>query len=124
MRWLSADHADHISFMCLDDNTLTQEHLIEPSTQGGEANEAFGSDVLDHEADLVHVGCQHHSRPAFAAPADQAADVVLLDLPQALQETTHHFADLRFITRDAVGLGQDLQQPLQIIAHRLPPDSS
>jgi hypothetical protein len=92
----------------LDDDLLAQEHLVPPTAQGNELEESFLGDVMDHEANLVHVAGEHHPRPALSLTADQAADAVLLDGAQGLQVTPHESADLGLVPWDAMRFGKFL----------------
>ncbi len=96
VRRRAADHAGRSPLRGLDGDRVAQHHLVEPAAERGEPDEALVGDVLDHEADLVHVGRQHDAgRFALAGLlADQAPQVVRLELADARQARADEGADL------------------------------
>ncbi len=112
VRRLGADDANHIALAGLDDHALPEQHLVEPAAQRQELDEAILGDVLDHEADLVHVPGEHHPRRFGRARlvADHAADLILGERAQRFQVFTHHGPDRGFISGHARRFGQFFQE--------------
>jgi len=55
----AADDAGDVALGGHDGDALAKHDLLPPAAQGGEFEVAFLGDVLDHEADFVHVAGEH-----------------------------------------------------------------
>jgi len=93
------------AFLGVDQDPLVQQcGVIEPA-DGGELQETVLVDVLDHEADFVHVGGKHHRGLSLAFPGDEVAQAVGCDLVAALLELGFHdLAHVFLGAGDPVGL--------------------
>jgi hypothetical protein len=70
---LLVDGADHAVG---EDHALGNDVIEVDAADVGEAEEAVGVDVADHEADLVHMGGDHHLGSLAPLDGDQVAQGV------------------------------------------------
>ena len=108
----SADYARRV--IPANDNLLAQQVTVIDAADMFEAIQAVAIVRDDHEADLVHVGVEHHARTVAsrATLGDQHAPErvhfdfvgVRLDLVQ------HDFANLAFVARDAHSVAEFFEQ--------------
>ncbi len=100
---------------------LVGEHAVVVVADGREAQEALVLDVLDEEAELVHVRAQHqHGRALGAPPGEVAiAERILRVLVGERRELgVHQLRDLLLVARDAA-CGIELEHQVEhAIGHR------
>jgi hypothetical protein len=103
----------------VDDDALAGQLPEVEASQGVQAQEPFVFDVLDHEADLVHVGGDHHLRADAAfgrlLRADEVAHRVDAEVAQVAEFVGDDLADFVFLARNAAGFAE---APQQVDVHR------
>ena len=118
---LGADDADHRAVRALHLEHLVGEHAVVVVADAGEPHEAFVLDVLDEEADLVHVRAQHQHGRALGSPLREvvvAERVARLLVRERRELGVHELGDLLLVAGDAPGgieLEHEVEHP---IGHR------
>ena len=118
MGWLGGggEHAAiDLAVVRVDNHALLEEGARVEAAERLEAQETIIGDVLDHEADLVHVRGEHHLaawlRAAAALDADDVAEGIDRDLvDRCLQFGDDDRADTVFVAGDTGGFAEPLQQ--------------
>jgi hypothetical protein len=118
MRRLGPDDAENDAFRGQDAHPLAEGNVAPPAAQRKELDVAVISNLLDHEANFVHVaddqnpglvgraGLAPHNRPEF---------VVEDFVGNPLHFARHDRADFFLVTRRTIGLGDFLQQKFCLV---------
>ena len=97
MNGFTADDADDFFAIAVEDLDALAEHdLVPPATNGDELEVAVRSDVLNHEADLVHVACDHDAWTIVGMRADDGAGFVGVERADFLEFVGENGADFVF----------------------------
>ena len=107
MRRLGAYHSHHITFGSLDNHAMSKHDLVKPATQRDELDETLFGDLLDHEADFIHVPGKHNAWRIRCAwfLAKQAANFILGDFTQSVKILADNGPNWGFVSRYPIGLG-------------------
>ncbi len=60
----------------MKDDPLGVEHRPKPSANGNKPDESFIIDILHHQTDLIHVGCNHDLKVAAPPDGNEVAHTV------------------------------------------------
>lgn len=75
-RFAADDSGDLAAVSGEDFDTLAEHYLSPPAADGDELDEAVEGDVLDHEADFVHVAGDEDAGAFIAQGADDGAAAI------------------------------------------------
>jgi len=98
-----------------------QQDLVQPSSQRGKFQATAIVDVLHHETNLVHVGGYHDAGGVLRARllANQATQVVLVELGLSLKPGAEEIPHLALKPRHTIKLRQRFQQFNGFFLHHL-----
>src|SRR5660398_276771 len=92
----------------------------QPATEGGEAQVAVVINILDDQADLIHMCSHHHTWPVSSSDAyDVAPGVHFHVINQGGELFSYQPGDILLMAGNSMCLCESCKQPLQLFHHRV-----
>jgi hypothetical protein len=102
------DTEDFLAAAGEDFDALGEQVVFPPAADGHKLEESIRCDVLDEEADFIHVAGEQHARSRARGLTEHRAVLVGGELATVFKFIHEDRPDFIFMTGDRVGIGQFL----------------